>query len=471
MMHKKLIILLFFFFLITGFADQGTAQSNNPVVDLSVEINQYGWFQAHDFLNCEMLLINLTNLTDQDHQLLFNIRVSSVNFGEILNESTTEPFLLAAHQTVHYSNVSYPNLDTTFDGLPDVVYTDQTLNADTYTIIGTVYRDGFGLNDPQGDTKTVFFTITNPLPPVLISPGDGANLDNPSVLRPGQQESFSWSAIDPTGTQENYSRYVFTVVERYNEEPLESALNNPPIYTENLPGNIFNVIFPTNNEILELGKEYVWQVKAMLQNCSGEEITLSSTPWLFSYGFDAPVITNIPDEVSTENIDIEFLITGQYDLIELKVSQNPDFYVDVNGAVQFTSELMSYQVSSRFFTLECNQMIPGERYYLLAQLKSFDNSPLSLPSELVSFEFIGVFQPPASDDNSIRNFNQRLRELANEFERQGYPEIANVLINIVDNNWLMLGSPSERNQKLNELRELLHFLQNQSSHINVSIEW
>lgn len=464
------VVLTFLFFTATSIAQ--------PVVSMDVEVEEYGFFQANDFINCELVFITLTNLTDTNVELLFNFRVTSDNWGEILNNSTTTPLPLAAGQSVQYSNLSYPDLDTDFTNLPNEIYNDQTLQADNYTIICTAYPVDSSVNGPDATVETELFPVINPLPPLLISPGDGSNVTDPPLIRPGEQALFSWSAIDPTGMIGGQYDYIFHVVERLNEQPLSSAMDNTPIYTTMMTGTQLNLFYPNYADELTIGREYVWWVNARVRNCQGEYIELASPPWLFQYGYDRPVIIQPNGPVSGETIDFIVTSSGLFDHILLEISPSPETYTDLNGNAHFQEFFFAEHFPISPYRYDASNLVLGETYYALAQLKDYDNMPQSLASDVVEFTYQGDFAGPDEGDPGDETepdvemtpaqFMNELRKLVRQFNALGQEEIGNLLQGIIDDGWTPTMSGAQLEAALDQLNQLLDYLE---QHPELSLQY
>jgi hypothetical protein len=109
----------------------------------------------------------------------------------------------------------------------------------------------------------------NPTPLLLASPMDESELET-------KRPNFSWIPPMPIGTDPGIS-YRFTLVELREKQRAETGIRrNRPIYQQ-AGLRAINLPYPPELEDLEVGKQYAWQVEAIL----GETPVQTSEVWEF----------------------------------------------------------------------------------------------------------------------------------------------------------------------------------------------
>jgi len=147
----------------------------------------------------------------------------------------------------------------------------------------------------------------NPTPLLLALPLDEAELET-------KRPNFSWIPPMPIGTDPGIS-YRFTLIELREKQRAETGIRrNRPIYQQAGLRTI-NLPYPAELEDLEVGKQYAWQVEAIL----GETPVQTSEVWEFEIVEEEQEVFPMPyvrlkrtdDEVYNTFSELNFIYTQE----------------------------------------------------------------------------------------------------------------------------------------------------------------
>jgi hypothetical protein len=207
--------------------------------------------------------IDITNLTGQPKNIYLKGIVTESKDGVIF-EVTSNPSQIhlgtrrltytdLSPIKIHYSNKKYEDALINTGGVPEGEY--------DYVVVAFSATDNKELARGNIPMKHIVY---NPLPPQLLSPINGIEIDNDLPL-------FSW--LPPLNLPLNKQvNYEVTIVELYARQSITDAISSNPVFFKwNGKNNTFQ--YPVSARKLFTGMSYAWQVKVF--GASGELIGIS----------------------------------------------------------------------------------------------------------------------------------------------------------------------------------------------------
>ena len=274
----------------------------------------------------------ITNTTENLYHVYLYGTVTNDDNGDLIWEGNSSVFNL----TANYSGPIEPSdldpvsgkFNSKYDKIKEIAIRTGTLPAGNYAFCITVINADAGEEGGELGKDCIQVSVAHPSPPELISPQDGAVIEEDYPI-------FTWMSPMPIPLGEMIT-YHLIIYELHDGQTKEEAMQSNPVWFEEKDITSTSFQYPVSARNFEMGGRYAWQIICFMDpNLSNG---LKSEVWSFEYKYET-----VQHKLKLLTPEFAKEIEDSYPLFSWSISDNLENYDNTN----YTLKIFEVDTSSQ----------------------------------------------------------------------------------------------------------------------------